>query len=153
MAALELVLLLLAFAAGLRLLAERLRVPYPSLLVVGGAVLALMPGLPPAKLAPDILFLIFVPPLLYWTAVTYPLRDVRRQAGPILRLAVVLVLVTMVAVAVAAHRWMSPPFSWPAAFALGAIVAPPDPVAVVSMVRELRLPRSVRSVLERSGEH
>lgn len=151
MAALELVLLLLACAAGLRLLAERLRVPYPSLLVVGGAVLALIPGLPATALAPDILFLIFVPPLLYWTAVTYPLRDVRRQAGPILRLAVVLVLVTMAAVAIAAHMWISPPFSWSAAFALGAIVAPPDPIAVVSMVRELRLPRALRSVLEGEG--
>lgn len=151
MAALELVLLLLALAAGLRLVAERLRVPYPSLLVVGGAALAIMPGLPAAKLPPDILFLVFVPPLLYWTAVTYPLRDVRRQAGPILRLAVVLVLVTIVVVAIAAHMWISPPFSWPAAFALGAIVAPPDPVAVVSMVRELRLPRAVRSVIEGEG--
>jgi CPA1 family monovalent cation:H+ antiporter len=151
MAALELVLLLLACAAGLRLLAEWLRVPYPSVLVVGGAVLALIPGLPATDLSPDILFLIFVPPLLYWTAITYPLRDVRRRAGPILRLAVVLVLVTMSAVAIAAHSWISPPFSWAAAFALGAIVAPPDPVAVVSMVRELRLPRVVRSVLEGEG--
>jgi len=150
-AALELVLILLAVAAGLRLLAEWLRVPYPSLLVVGGAALALVPGLPATELAPEILFLIFVPPLLYWTAVTYPLRDVRRQAGPIVRLAVVLVLGTMSAVAIAAHEWISPPFSWAAAFALGAIVAPPDPVAVVSMVRELRLPRSLRSVLEGEG--
>jgi Na+/H+ antiporter len=148
--ALELILLLLAVSAGLRLVAERLRVPYPSVLVVGGVALAVTPGLPQVDLPPEILFLIFVPPLLYWAAVTYPLRDVRREAGPILRLAVVLVLVSMIAVAVTVHTWDSA-FTWPAAFALGAIVAPPDPIAVVSMMRTLRLPRSVRSVLEGEG--
>lgn len=150
MRALELILLLLALSAGLRLVAEWLHVPYPSLLVVGGALLAITPGLPQVALPPDTLFLIFVPPLLYWGAVTYPPRDVRRRAGAIIRLAVVLVLVSMCAVAIAVHEW-DPAFTWPAAFALGAIVSPPDPVAVLSMMRALRLPRVVETLLEGEG--
>jgi CPA1 family monovalent cation:H+ antiporter len=150
MAALELILMLLAASAGLRLLADFLRVPYVSLLVVGGALLALVPGLPAVDLPPDVLFLIFVPPLLYWGAVSYPLRDFRRQLGPITRLAVLMVLVSMVVVAVVVHAWDSA-FTWPAAFALGAIVSPPDPVAVLSMLRGVRLPRAIVSILEGEG--
>jgi len=150
MAALELILMLLAASAGLRLLADFLRVPYVSLLVVGGALLALTPGLPPVDLPPDVLFLIFVPPLLYWGAVSYPLRDFRRQLGPITRLAVLMVLVSMVAVAVVVHAWDSA-FTWPAAFALGAILSPPDPIAVLSMLRDIRLPRPIVSILEGEG--
>jgi monovalent cation/hydrogen antiporter len=150
MAALELVLLLLAASSGVRLLADRWRVPYPSALVVGGAVLALIPGLPRAELPPDILFLIFIPPLLYWAAVSYPLRDARRLAGPITRLAVILVLVSTAAVAVVIHR-LDSAFTWASAFALGAIIAPPDPVAVISIMRSLRLPHDIQSVLEGEG--
>jgi len=150
MTALELILLLLAASSGLRLLADRWRVPYPSALVVGGAVLALIPGLPRAALPPDILFLVFIPPLLYWAALSYPLRDARRLAGPIARLAVILVLVSTAVVAVVVHR-IDAAFTWASAFALGAIIAPPDPVAVVSMMRSLRLPQDVQSVLEGEG--
>src|SRR5256885_13578611 len=129
MTGLDLVLLLLAVSAGLRILARRLAVPYAALLVVGGLLLAFMPNLPRVELSPDVLFLVFVPPLLYWGAVSFPLRDFRRELGPILRLAVIMVLVSMSAVAALAH-YMDPAFTWAAAFTLGAIVSPPDPVAV-----------------------
>src|SRR5436309_14882748 len=95
---LELVLLLLAVSAGLRILARRLAVPYAALLVVGGLVLAFMPNLPRLELSPDVLFLIFVPPLLYWGAAAFPLRDFRRELGPILRLAVLMARVSAAAV-------------------------------------------------------
>lgn len=150
MAGLELVLLLLAVSAGLRILAERLTIPYSALLVVGGLLLAFVPNLPRVDLAPDVLFLVFVPPLLYWGAASFPLRDFRREIGPILRLAVVMVLVSIAAVAVVAHA-VDPQFTWAAAFALGAIVSPPDPVAVLSVMRSLRLPRSIESILEGEG--
>lgn len=150
MGALEIVLVLLTAAAALRLVAERFGIPYPALLVVGGALLAFAPGLPDVDLSPDVLFLVFVPPLLYAGAVDYPLRDFRQQLGPIVRLAVLMVLVTMIGVAVFVHAW-DPVFTWPAAFALGAIVAPPDPVAVLAMLRTLRVPRSVESILEGEG--
>ena len=149
---LELVLLLLAVSAGLRILARRLAVPYAAVLVVGGLVLAFTPNLPRLELSPDVLFLIFVPPLLYWGAISFPLRDFRRELGPILRLAVVLVLVSTVAVAAIVHA-IDPAFTWAAAFTLGAIVSPPDPVAVLSLLRSpsLRVPRPIESILEGEG--
>jgi len=130
MAGLELVLLLLAVSAGLRIVADRLTIPYSALLVVGGLALAFMPNLPRVELAPDVLFIVFVPPLLYWGAISFPLRDFWHEFGPIIRLAVIMVLVSTAAVAVTAHA-MDPAFTWAAAFALGAIVSPPDPVAVL----------------------
>ena len=150
MAGLELVLLLLAVSAGLRLIAERLTIPYAAILVVGGLLIAFIPGLPRVTLPPDVLFLVFVPPLLYWGAVSFPLRDFRRQIGPIVRLAVVLVLVSTAAVAVVAHT-LHPSFTWAAAITLGAIVSPPDPVAVLSVTRSLRAPRWIESILEGEG--
>src|SRR5205085_1682057 len=127
-------------------------IPYSAVLVVGGLLLAFIPNLPRVELAPDVLFLIFVPPLLYWGAVSFPLRDFRRELGPILRLAIVMVLVSMAAVAVVAHS-LDSAFTWAAAFALGAIVSPPDPVAVLSLMRSpaLRAPRPVESILEGEG--
>ena len=152
MAGLELVLLLLAVSAGLRIVADRLSLPYAAILVVGGLVLAFMPNLPRVELAPDVLFLIFVPPLLYWGAASFPLRDFRRELGPILRLAVVMVLVSTAAVAALAHA-LDPAFTWAAAFTLGAIVSPPDPIAVLSLMRSpsLRAPRAIESILEGEG--
>lgn len=150
MAGLELVLLCLAVSAGLRLVAERLNVPYASVLVVGGLLLALAPGLPEVVLSPEVLFLIFIPPLLYAGAIAFPLRDLRRQLGPIFRLSVLMVLVSTAAVAVAAHA-LHPAFTWAAAITLGAIISPPDPVAVLSVMRSLRLPREIQSILEGEG--
>lgn len=152
MAGLELVLLLLAVSAGLRIIADRLALPYAAILVIGGLVLAFTPNLPRVELAPDVLFLIFVPPLLYWGAASFPLRDFRRELGPILRLAVLMVLVSTAAVAALAHS-LDPAFTWAAAFTLGAIVSPPDPVAVLSLMRSpaLRAPRAIESILEGEG--
>jgi Na+/H+ antiporter len=150
LAGLELILLLLAVSAGLRLVAERLKVPYAAILVVGGLLLALIPGLPRVTLPPDVLFLVFIPPLLYSGAIAFPLRDFRREIGPILRLSVVMVLVSTTAVAVVAHR-LHPSFTWAAAVTLGAIVSPPDPVAVLSIMRSLRMPREIVSILEGEG--
>jgi CPA1 family monovalent cation:H+ antiporter len=150
MGGLELVLLLLAVSAGLRLVAERLTVPYAAVLVVGGLLLALVPGLPRVTLPPEVLFLVFIPPLLYAGAISFPLRDFRREIGPILRLSVVMVLVSTAAVAVVAHE-LFPSFNWAAAIALGAIVSPPDPVAVLSIMRSLKVPREITSILEGEG--
>jgi CPA1 family monovalent cation:H+ antiporter len=150
MAGLTLVLLLLAVSVALRIVAERLPVPYPALLVVGGLALALVPHVPRFELPPDVLFLVFVPPLLFIGAVGFPLRDLKRDLGPIVRMSVVMVLVTIGAVAVTAHA-VDPAFTWAAAFALGAIVAPPDPVAVLSLMRVLHMPRRIERILEGEG--
>lgn len=150
MAGLELILLCLAVSAALRIVAERLKIPYAAILVFGGLVLALIPGLPEVTIAPEVLFLVFIPPLLYSGAITFPLREFRRELGPIFRLSVVMVLVSTAAVAVVAHSLTSS-FTWPAAFALGAIISPPDPVAVLSVMRSLRMPREVQTILEGEG--
>lgn len=150
MTGLELVLLLLAVAAGLRIVAERLKIPNATVLVVGGLLLAFIPGLPRITLPPDVLFLVFVPPLLYAGAIAFPLRDIRRELGAIVRLSVVMVLVSTAAVAVVAHS-LNPSFTWAAAVTLGAIISPPDPVAVLSVMRSLRAPRAIVSILEGEG--
>ncbi|HEX5438830.1 MAG TPA: Na+/H+ antiporter [Gemmatimonadaceae bacterium] len=150
MASLELVLLLLAVSAALRVLAQRWHLPHPVLLVFGGVLLAFIPGLPRVTLNPDVVFLIFIPPLLYSASITTSLRDFRAEIWPILRLAVVLVLVTIGAVAVTAH-WLTPEFSWPAAFVLAAIVSPPDPIAAIAVMRPLGAPAALVSILEGEG--
>ncbi|HEX6533560.1 MAG TPA: Na+/H+ antiporter [Gemmatimonadaceae bacterium] len=150
MAGTELVLLLLAVSAALRLVARRVGVPHPVLLALGGLLLALVPRLPRVEIAPDVLFLVFIPPLLYWGARTLSLRDLRHELWPVVRLAVVMVLVTMAAVAIVA-RALDPAFTWAAAFALGAIVAPPDAVVALSIMRSLGGPRTIASILEGEG--
>jgi monovalent cation/hydrogen antiporter len=150
MAGLQLILLCLAVSAALRMVAERLNIPYAAILVVGGLLLALLPGLPEVSIPPDVLFLVFIPPLLYAGAITFPLRDLKRQLGPIFRLSVVMVVVSTAAVAVVAHA-LHPAFTWAAAITLGAIISPPDPVAVLSVMRALRMPRQIQSILEGEG--
>src|SRR5262245_18679927 len=124
MTGLELILLLLMIAGVLQVIVRRWQVPHPVLLVLGGALLAMLPGLPRVDFDPEILFLLFVPPLLYCTSLTTSLREFRAVFWPIARLGILLVLVTIVAVAVVAHA-LTQEFSWPAAFALAAIIAPP----------------------------
>jgi CPA1 family monovalent cation:H+ antiporter len=150
MAGLELVLFLLAASAALQVLARRWRLPHPVLLVLGGAALALVPGLPRIRLDPETVFLVFVPPLLYWASFTTSLRDFWRVLWPIMRLGVLLVLITIGAVAFTAHA-LTPEFTWAAAFALAAIVAAPDPVAATAVMRPLGAPSTLVSILEGEG--
>jgi CPA1 family monovalent cation:H+ antiporter len=148
--ALELILMLLAAVAALNLLAVRLVVPTPALLVLGGGVLAAIPELPRPNLSPEVIFLVFVPPLLYWTAFNTSWRDFRTNLRSISLLAVGLVLATMSVVAVVAHA-LAPEITWGAAFALGAIVSPPDPVAVTAVTRRLGIARDIVTILEGEG--
>jgi Na+/H+ antiporter len=147
---LELLILLIAVAGVLRILAQKWGVPYPSLLVLGGLAVALIPGLPQPNPDPELLFVIFVPPLLYWSALTISLREMRTFLGPIVRLATGLVIVTMAAVAAVVH-FLAPQVGWPEAFVLGAIVSPPDPVAASAVLRPLGAPRDVTTILEGEG--
>jgi CPA1 family monovalent cation:H+ antiporter len=148
--ALELILVLLAATAALRLLADRLVLPPPVLLVLGGAALAFVPELPHVVLSPEVVFLIFVPPLLYLTAFETSWRDFRNNLRPISFLAVGLVLATMAAIAAVAHA-LVPELPWPAAFVLGAIVSPPDPVSVTAVTQRLGIPRDIVTILEGEG--
>jgi Na+/H+ antiporter len=127
--------------------ARAINVPYPIVLVLGGVLLGLVPGLPDAQLNPDLVLVIFLPPLLYLGAFFANLRDLRTDLRPIALLSIPLVLVTMTVVAVVAHAWIDD-LSWPAAFALGAIVGPTDPVAATAIMRRLGVPRRIVSIVE-----
>jgi CPA1 family monovalent cation:H+ antiporter len=143
----ELTLALLVAVAALATLARVLRVPAPILLVFGGLILALTPAVPEVILAPDLVFLLILPPLLYIAAFDTAIRDIRALLRPIISLAVGLVLITTIAVAVVVHAVL-PEIGWPAAFALGAIVSPPDAVAAVAVLRRLSVPRRLVTLLE-----
>jgi Na+/H+ antiporter len=138
--------MLLVTAAGLLLLADPLRIPYPILLVVGGLALGFVPGVPTVTLAPDAVLFGILPPLLYSAAFNTGLRDLKRNLRPISLLAIGLVALTMVAVAVAAHYVID--LSWPVSFVLGAVVSPTDPLAATSIARRLGVPRRAISIIE-----
>jgi monovalent cation/hydrogen antiporter len=142
-----LLLALMLAVAGLSILARLVRVPYPILLVLGGLVLGFVPGMPAVELPPELVLVAFLPPLLYWSGFFSSPRDLWADARPISLAAVGLVLATAAAVAVAAHAVVDG-LSWPAAFALGAIVSPTDPLAATAIARRLGVPRRLITILE-----
>jgi Na+/H+ antiporter len=131
-------------------LARRIDVPYPILLVLGGLVIGLMPGLPRVEPDPELVLLIFLPPLLYAAAVATPVRELRENLQPISLLAFGLVLATIAVVAITAHLVL-PGVSWSVGLTLGAIVSPPDPVAATAIANRLGLPRRLVTILEAEG--
>jgi Na+/H+ antiporter len=144
----ELVLIsLLVAVAGLATIARAANVPFPIVLVVGGLVLGFVPGLPEVELEPHLVLVIFLPPLLYSAAFFANLHDLRRDLRAISMMAVGLVLLTMCTVAVVAHALVDG-LPWGAAFALGAIVAPTDPLAATEIARRQAAPRRVVSLIE-----
>jgi monovalent cation/hydrogen antiporter len=140
-------LAVLAWAAALLALAQVVRVPYPILLVLGGLGLAFVPGMPTIDLDPELVFVAFLPPLLYGAAFFTSLRELRANLGAITLLAVGLVLLTMVAVAVVAHA-VIPDLDWPTAFVLGAIVSPTDPTAATAIAERVGLPRRLVGLVD-----
>jgi CPA1 family monovalent cation:H+ antiporter len=143
----EVMLGLLAAVAGLALLSRRMPIPYPVLLVIGGLVIAIIPGLPHVPLNPEIVFLLFLPPLLYPAALFTPWRDFRANLRPISLLAVGLVLFTTISVGLLAHYFI-PGVPLSAGFALGAIISPPDAIAATAIAEQLHVPRRIVTVLE-----
>jgi len=137
---------LLVAVSALAVLARLAQVPYPILLVLGGLVIGFIPGVPEVELEPDLVLLIFLPPLLYAAAFFSNLRELRANARPIGLLAVGLVMATTVAVAVVAHVVIG--LDWSVAFVLGAVVSPTDAVAPATILRRLGAPRRVVSIVE-----
>ena len=144
---LEIVILLLVAVLALTTVARTIFIPYPMLLVVGGLVLGMLPGLPLIRLDPNLVFLVFLPPILWAAAYFTSWRDFRANLRPITLLAVGLVLATTAAVALVA-RAILPGLGWAGAIALGAIVSPPDAVSATAIARRLRLPHRVVTILE-----
>jgi monovalent cation/hydrogen antiporter len=144
----ELLLLALMVAmVTLSVLARLVGVPYPILLVLGGLVLGFVPGMPAIELRPELVLVLFLPPLLYWSGFFSSPRELKADLRAITLAAVGLVLATMGAVAVTAHALIDG-LPWAAAFALGAIVSPTDPLAATAIARRLGVPRRLVTILE-----
>jgi monovalent cation/hydrogen antiporter len=137
---------LLVATAGLAVLARVVGVPYPVTLVAGGAVIGFLPGVPTVELEPELVLLIFLPPLLYGAAFFTSVRDLRRNAKAIAMLSIPLVLVTMLAVALVAHEVIG--LDWGPALVLGAIVSPTDAVAPAEIMRRIGAPRRLITIVE-----
>jgi monovalent cation/hydrogen antiporter len=146
-ALLQLVLLLLSLVLALGAFAKRLPIPYPIALVLGGLVLALVPGLPVTHINKDVVFTVFLPPVIWAAAYESDLRQLRRSAVSIAWLAVGLVVVTTVVVALVAHAVM-PDMAWASAFILGAVVSSTDSVAATAVAQRLCIPRPLIALLE-----
>jgi monovalent cation/hydrogen antiporter len=147
MAVFELVIALLLVGAVLAAAARRLNLPYPALLALGGAGIALLPNVPSVTLDPELALALFVAPVLLDAAFDASPRDLKRYWRPVASLALITVGLTVAAVAVVA-RWVVPDLPWAAAVALGAIVAPPDAAAATTVLRQLRPPHRVLVILE-----
>jgi CPA1 family monovalent cation:H+ antiporter len=145
---LELILLfLLLLVAGLAVLARRFHTPYPIVLVIGGLLLSFIPNLPHISLNPDIVFLVFLPPLLYAAAYNTSWRDFRHNLISIFLLAFGLVGFTVIGVALGSG-WALPEFNFRMGAVLGACVATTDAIALGAIARRVGLPRQISDVLE-----
>jgi Na+/H+ antiporter len=143
-------LILLTVLVGVTLLllvAYHSRVPYPILLVVGGAGIGFLPGVPDVQLDPELVLVIVLPPLLYSAAFFSSLRELRDNVKEISLLAIGLVIFTMAGVAVVAHEVVDG-MSWEAAFVLGAVVSPTDPVAATAIASRAGAPRRYVTIVE-----
>jgi Na+/H+ antiporter len=149
MSTIEILVFLPIVIVAVSVLEERLRTPPAILLVLAGVALALIPGLPTLKLAPDFVLLIVLPPVIYSSAVAMSWREFRFNLRPISLLAVGCVSFTTVAAAAAAHWLLG--LSWPEGFVLGAIVSPPDAVAPLAVARRMGIPRRILVILEGEG--
>ncbi len=143
----EIILIALAAVAVLAVFAQYLEIPYPVLLVFGGILLGFAPGLPHLIFDPDLMFLLFVPPLVLSTAWRASWQELRANPRPIVGLAVGLVLATMIVVAAVA-QWLIPGMTWPVAFVLGAIVSNTDPTALTAIAQRMHVPRQIMAILE-----
>ncbi len=145
----QILVVLLIVIAAVAVLATRLKIPPAILLVLAGVVLAVIPGLPALKLAPEFVLLVVLPPIIYSSSVAMSWREFRFNLRPISLLAVGCVAFTTVAAAAATHWLLG--FPWPVGFVLGAIISPPDAVAPLSIARRMQLPRRLLVILEGEG--
>jgi monovalent cation/hydrogen antiporter len=140
-------LLLLLFVVAFGTLAQKLKIPYPIVLVIGGLLLSFIPGIPKITLDPDVVFLVILPPLLYSAAWLTSWREFSYNLVSILFLAFGLVGFTVIGVTLAVH-WFPPGFDWRMGIVLGAVVAPTDAIAATSIARRIGLPQRIVDVLE-----
>lgn len=137
----------MAVMIGLSALADKIRLPYPVLLIIAGIAIGFIPGLPDVELNPEIVFLIFLPPLLYDAAFNISFKEFTTHLNTISTLAISLVFLTASGIAVAAH-YLIPGMSWPLSFVLGAILSATDAVAAMSITKGLGLSHKTNTILE-----
>ena len=147
MSDLEILIGLVAVAVLLVRLADVIAIPYPIVLVVAGVMIGLIPGAPGAELDPEVIFLLFLPPLLFSAGQSTSPAEMREEAGPLGGLVIGLSIVTMIAVAVVANA-VIPWLDWTEALLLGAIVAPTDPVAAIATFTRMGVPQRVSRLVE-----
>ena len=140
-------LLLLVFVAMFAGMARRFKVPYPILLVVAGLAVSFVPGMPRIGFDPELVFVVFLPPLLYSAAWTLSWREFQRNVSSIIMLAVGLVFFTVIGLALAAGSLL-PGFDWRSGVLLGAVVAATDAIAATSIARRVGLPQRIVDILE-----
>lgn len=145
----ETLLLMIAVLAATAVVAQRLKTAPSIVLIIAGIAMALIPGLPKIELAPEIVLMVILPPLIYSAGVAMSWREFCFNLRPITLLAFGCVVFTTCAVAAVAHFVLK--FDWAVGFVLGAIVAPPDVVAPLAIARRLGLPRRLLVVLEGEG--
>lgn len=141
------VIVLLAVVTALAQVTEKVKIPYPILLVIAGIIIGLVPGLPHITLHPDTVFLLFLPPILYSAAWSTSWPDMKAARRTITLLAIGCVIFSTLAVAWIAHTFI-PVLGWPEAFVLGAIISPPDAVAATASTKGLKVPKRIITVLE-----
>jgi len=141
------VIILLAVVTALAQVTDRIHIPYPILLVLSGIGIGLIPGLPHVSLNPEVVFLIFLPPIIYFAAWNSSWPDFKAAKRPIILLAIGCVIFTTCAVAWIAHIFI-PNLGWREAFVLGAIISPPDAVAASASIKGLPVPKRILTVLE-----
>lgn len=141
------VIFILTLLISLSALIEKIRLPHPVFFVVAGLTIGFIPVLPDLVLNPEVVFVLFLPPLLYDAAFRTSWHDFKTDIRPISALAVSLVFFTIVTVALTAH-FLIPGFNWPLAFLLGAIISPPDAVAATGIIKGLGLNKRIITILE-----
>lgn len=137
----------MALMIGLSAIADKVKLPYPILLIIAGIAVGFIPSIPDIELNPDIVFLIFLPPLLYDAAFNISFDEFKTNINTISTLAITLVFVTASGIAVIAH-YLVPGMTWPLSFVLGAILSATDAVAAMSITKGLGLSRSTVTILE-----
>jgi monovalent cation/hydrogen antiporter len=145
----QVLIVLLAVVAAVAIISNQLKIPPAILLVLTGVLIALVPGLPPIELAPELVLLLILPPFIYTSAFLMSWREFQFNLRPITLLSVGGVVFTTIAVAAAAHWVMD--LEWPIGFILGAIVSPPDAIAPLSIARRMEIPRRIIVILEGEG--
>lgn len=143
----SIVIIIMAIMIGLSAFAEKIRLSYPVLLIAAGIGIGFMPSMPGIQLDPEVVFLIFLPPLLYDAAFNISFQSFRTHFNTISSLAIGLVFITATGIAVIAH-YMIPGMSWPVSFVLGAILAATDAVAAISITKGLGLSHGTTTILE-----